>query len=55
VDAADDENTAGVQTSGGDHAAQLGQGERPDAPLNGAIELTVPVDQASLSALKRAL
>ena len=52
----DDENSAGVAASGGDHAAGApSHQERPDAPLHGAIQLTVPVKHAELAALIKVL
>jgi hypothetical protein len=52
----DDENSAGVIASGGDHAAGApSHRERPDAPLNGTIQLTVPVKHSRLAALIQAL
>ena len=49
-------NSAGLVASGGDHAAGApSHRERPDAPLNGAIQLTVPVRHENLSVLTAAL
>jgi hypothetical protein len=51
-----DENSAGVAASGGDHAAGApSHQERPDAPLHGTIQLTVPVKHAKLAALIKVL
>lgn len=51
-----DENSAGTQASGGDHASGLpSHAERPDAPLNGAIQLTVPVHHDNLLSVTTAL
>ncbi len=56
VEPVDDENSAGTVASGGDHAAGApSHAERPDAPLNGAIQLTVPVKHENLPELTRAL
>lgn len=56
VEPVDAENSAGVIASGGDHAAGApSHRERPDAPLNGSIQLTVPVTHAALPALIKAL
>jgi hypothetical protein len=56
VEPVDDENSAGLVASGGDHAAGApSHQERPDAPLHGAIQLTVPVKHESLAALTKAL
>ena len=53
---AGEENSAGVAASGGDHAAGApSHRERPDAPLHGSIQLTVPVKHAKLQALIKAL
>ncbi|MBV1687065.1 hypothetical protein KRR38_05095 [Novosphingobium sp. G106] len=56
VEPVDAENSAGVIASGGDHAAGApSHSERPDAPLHGSIQLTVPVRHAALPALIKAL
>jgi len=56
VEPVDAENSVGVVASGGDHAAGApSHHERPDAPLNGSIQLTVPVKHARLPALIKAL
>lgn len=54
VEPIDAENSAGQETSGGDHAGP-GHRERPDAPLHGALRLTVPVEHDSLAMLTAAL
>jgi hypothetical protein len=51
-----DENSAGTAVSGGDHASGApGEGERTDAPLHGAIQVTVPADRRNVAKLKQAL
>jgi hypothetical protein len=51
-----DENTAGAEISGGDHASGApGEAERGDAPLHGAIEVTVPANRGNVAKLKQAL
>lgn len=51
-----DENSAGVEPSGGDHACGApSHEERPDAALCGAIRLTVPVRHENLAILTNAL
>lgn len=56
VEPVEDQNSAGVETSGGD-AVSGGPSHRRrlDAALNGAIQLTVSVRQESLPLLKKAL
>jgi hypothetical protein len=50
------ENSAGVEASGGDAASEApGHGTRPDAPLHGAIQVTVPVRHERVAALTEAL
>lgn len=49
-------NSAGTEPSGGDHASGApSHGERPDAPLHGAIQVTVPVKHESLQRMTDAL
>jgi hypothetical protein len=56
VEPVDDENSSGEEASGGDHASgDPGSDERHDAPLHGAIELTVPITKHNLATLTRAL
>ncbi len=56
VEAAAEENTAGIAASGGDQAcAAPSHQPRPDAPLRGVIRLTVPVERGRMSVLKAAL
>jgi hypothetical protein len=56
VEPVDDENSAGVAPSGGDHAcAAPSHVERGDAPLHGAIQLTVSVEHASMPVLRDTL
>jgi len=56
VEPVGDENTAGTAVSGGDHASgEAGSHDRSDSPLNGAIEVTVPLGQANRAQLTRAL
>jgi hypothetical protein len=56
VEPTDERNSAGLEPSGGDHAAAgPGHGDRVDAPLNGAIQVSVPVEQAKLGVLRKAL
>lgn len=51
-----DENSAGIIASGGDHAAGApSHRERADAPLHGAIQLTVPVRHENLLIVTGAL
>ncbi|MBW8755319.1 MAG: hypothetical protein JF595_14445 [Sphingomonadales bacterium] len=51
-----DENSAGTEPSGGDHAcAAPSHQARPDAPLRGVIRLTVPVAHENLAILTNAL
>jgi hypothetical protein len=51
-----EQNSAGLACSGGDAASGApGHGLRPDAPLNGAIQLTVPVQHARAGVLTQAL
>lgn len=51
-----EENSAGMEPSGGDHAGGApSHGDRPDAPLRGAIQVTVPVEHESLERLTKAL
>lgn len=51
-----DENSSGEEASGGDAPSTgPGHGRRSDAPLHGAIQLTVPVDHARMPALKDVL
>jgi hypothetical protein len=50
------ENSAGVEVSGGDAASDgRGHGTRRDAPLHGAIQVTVPVGHERVAALTDAL
>ncbi|MEO6093178.1 MAG: hypothetical protein ABIT04_13285 [Novosphingobium sp.] len=56
VEPVDAENSSGLEPSGGDHASgDPGSGERVDAPLHGAIELTVPITGHNAATLTRAL
>lgn len=56
VEPVDAENSTGVRTSGGDHASgEPSHGNRPDAPLRGAIQVSVPVHPDDLARLTRAL
>lgn len=56
VEPMDEENSAGMAPSGGDRASgSPSHAVRPDAPLCGAIQLTVPVEHDNLSVLTRAL
>jgi len=51
-----DENSAGIEASGGDHAsAGPSHTERSDAPLHGAIQLNVSVEPDSRTAIEAAL
>lgn len=51
-----EENSAGLEPSGGDHAGGApSHGDRTDAPLHGAIQVTVPVEHESLARLTQAL
>ena len=51
-----DENSAGIAASGGDHASGApSHAERSDAPLHGAIQLTVPVQHENLLVVTTAL
>ena len=51
-----EENSAGIAASGGDHAGGApSHAERHDAPLHGALQLTVPVEHANLALLREAL
>jgi hypothetical protein len=56
VEPVEETNTSGVQISGGD-APSGGQGSqaRSDAPLNGAIRVTVAATEHKVAALRRAL
>ena len=48
--------TAGVRAGGGDHASGApSSGEREDAPLKGAIRLTVPFTEETMSRVREAL
>jgi hypothetical protein len=55
VEPAEDENSSGLETSGGDHASKAGHGERVDAPLHGVIELTVACRAEKVGVVKTAL
>lgn len=56
VEPIDAENSSGLQASGGDHASgQPSHSDRPDAPLHGAIQVSVPVEGGNFALLKRAL
>lgn len=56
VEPVDEQNSAGNAASGGDHAsAAPSHDERRDAPLNGAIQLTVSVEHADMPVLRSAL
>lgn len=56
VEAADDENTVGVEVSGGDHASGgPGHPDRRDAPLHGAIHLTVQFKHEQLAHVAKLL
>lgn len=56
VEAAEDENSAGVDASGGDHASAYPSHEnRADAPLHGAIRLTVLFEHEHLDQVENAL
>jgi hypothetical protein len=56
VEPIDGENSAGIEASGGDHACGApSHRERPDAPLHGAIQVTVPVEEKSSPMVQRAL
>lgn len=51
-----EENSAGVEPSGGDHASAVpSHGDRGDAPLHGAIQLTVSFEHENLTMLTNAL
>ena len=55
VEPVEDENSSGNSVSGGDHASgDPGRGDRADAPLNGAIGVTVPITAESLPKLRKA-
>lgn len=54
VEAVGDENSSGTDTSGGDHAAPQ-QGAREDAPLNGALRLTVAIGAAEQAVIEETL
>ena len=50
------QNSAGLEPSGGDHAAgKTGHGDRADAPLHGAIQLNVPVAHDRLDVIEQAI
>ena len=52
----EEENSSGIESSGGDHASgDPGSATRSDAPLHGAIEVTVPVAKHNLEVLRQAL
>ena len=56
VEPVEAENSSGVEPSGGDTAScKPSHAERPDAPLHGAIQVTVPVQEESLQLVKKAL
>lgn len=56
VEPVDEENSAGMVPNGGDHACgSPSHADRPDAPLHGAIQLTVPVEHEDLPVLTSAL
>lgn len=56
VEPLDEENSAGVEASGGDAAcAAPGHGRRPDAPLHGAIQVNLPVRRENLAIVCKAL
>jgi hypothetical protein len=49
-------NSAGTETSGGDHASGApSHDERSDAPLHGAIQVTLPVEHDNLAKLTEAM
>ena len=51
-----DENSSGTRTSGGDAASgEPGSRRREDAPLHGAIRLTVATDEKKQRTLRRVL
>lgn len=51
-----DENSSGVEISGGDHASgDPGSRERHDAALKGAIEVSTPATTENMAKLRRAL
>ncbi|MCE7798713.1 hypothetical protein LWE61_19470 [Sphingobium sufflavum] len=54
VEAVGDENSAGRDVSGGDHAA-AGQGARRDGPLNGELRLTVAITTAEQAIVEETL
>jgi hypothetical protein len=56
VEPAADENSAGELVSGGDHASgERSSASRSDAPLHGAIEVTVPSTIERFPIIQRAL
>ena len=56
VEPVSDENSSGDTVSGGDHASgDPGRGDRTDAPLHGAIGVTVPITPETLPKMRRAL
>lgn len=56
VEPVDGENSSGDSVSGGDHASgDPGTRDRGDAPLHGAIGVSVPATGANLPKLRRAL
>lgn len=56
VEPVDSANSAGIATSGGDHASgKPSHAERPDAPLHGAIQLTVAIGHEHLAVVTDAL
>lgn len=51
-----DENSSGIEASGGDHAcATPSHNDRSDAPLHGAIQLNVSVEPENVQAIEAAL
>jgi hypothetical protein len=56
VEPVDDNNSSGIEASGGDCAAgEPTHKDRQDAPLHGAIQVTVPVEHSSLAVVKNSL
>jgi hypothetical protein len=56
VEPVEETNTSGVQISGGDaHSGGQGSRARSDAPLNGAIRVTVAATEHKVAALRGAL
>jgi hypothetical protein len=56
VEPVEDENSSGIETSGGDAASgKPSHGQRLDAPLHGVIQVTVPVEHETLATVRTAL